>query len=85
MDERSTIRSHLAGLLKRKGDARPFADGERLLVTGRLDSADVVEMVVLLETSFGVNFGERGFDPEVFECVDSLVEFISGPRERALP
>lgn len=82
MDKREIIRKHVTELLARKGDHRPFGDDDRLLVTARLDSIDVVETVAFLEDTFAVDFGARDFDQGVFESVSSLVAFVdeSAPR-----
>jgi acyl carrier protein len=77
MSERVRIRQQLAALLVATGDERPFSDDEPLLMTARLDSVDVIEMVSFLEASFGVDFAARDFDPAIFESVDSIVAFLA--------
>lgn len=78
MNPRERIRSELAGLLARKGDTRPFADDDNLLLSARLDSVDVVELVSFLEQSFSVDFAAQEFDPEQFESVETLLGLVAG-------
>ncbi len=70
------IREFLKSLLARKGDTGGFADDEGLLVAGRLDSVDVMEIVVFLESSFGIDFSEHPFDQGDFDSVTSIVVLV---------
>jgi acyl carrier protein len=83
MDDRERIRQKLAALLGDHGDKRPFADDEALLMTARIDSVDVVEMVAFLEATFGVDFAARDFDPSIFESVESILAFVAEARQEA--
>jgi acyl carrier protein len=76
MDKRSKVRVFLEGLLKRKGDAAGFTDSDRLITAGRLDSIDALDVVVFLEDSYGVDFGDRQFDQDELDSVNRIVELI---------
>jgi acyl carrier protein len=76
-DRRAQVRTIFAGLLGKKDDGRPFADGEPLLTTGRLDSLDVLEVITLFEQSFAVDFSAVPFDQSDFESVESACAFLS--------
>jgi acyl carrier protein len=66
------IRSFVQQLLDAKDDRRPLADDESLLLSGRLQSVDAVEIVVFLEEKFGLDFSDIGFDREQLDSVDAI-------------
>lgn len=82
MNPRSQIRQFVAELLRRKGDQAPFADSESLILGGRLESIDAVEIVMFLENRFGVDFSIVGFDQTLIDSVD-LIAALIGERAAA--
>lgn len=78
MDQRSTVRAQIVRLLSIKGDRLPFEDGESLLLSGRLDSLNVLELVTFLEKEFHYSMTEDSFDPSQFDSVDSIVSMVAG-------
>jgi acyl carrier protein len=76
MDQRPTIRQFLKELLATKGDALQFADSDSLLLGGRLQSLDAVEIVVFLEEQFGLDFAVIGFDQEKIDTVDAIASLV---------
>lgn len=82
MDSVATIRSFVAALLARRGDSAVFSDDESLVARGRLDSVDVMEIVMFLEEQFGIDLGERGFNLDDYDSVArmaALVEQLQPP------
>jgi acyl carrier protein len=47
-----------------------------LLLGGRLQSLDAVEIVVFLEEKFGPDFAATGFDQEKIDTVDAIASLI---------
>ena len=78
MDHRQAIRTFVGELLTAKGDTRSTADGDALIVSGRLASMDVLNLVGFLEERYGVDFSD-GFDQNDLDSVDSIVALV---RER---
>jgi acyl carrier protein len=75
------IHDYICNLLMANGDSNPLADDDSLLLSGRLQSIDAVEIVVFLEEQFGIDFAKVGFDREQIDSVDaicSLVESVNG-------
>jgi acyl carrier protein len=72
MDHKSTIRQFMQRLLAQKGDQRPFGDSDSLLLSGRLQSVDAVEVVLFLEEQWGIDFAEIGFDEAQLDSVDAI-------------
>jgi acyl carrier protein len=65
------IRQFLQNLLTQKKDTRPFTDDTSLILGGRLDSIDTVDLVLFLETAFGLKFG-NGFQRDVLDTVNRI-------------
>lgn len=76
MEPKSLVRKFLQELLARKGDAEPFSDQASLVLSGRLQSIDAVELAVFLENQFQVNFADSGFDQETIDTVDAILALV---------
>jgi acyl carrier protein len=72
MKGKADIREFVRNLLITNGDTEPLADQDSLLLSGRLQSIDAVEIVVFLEQNFGIDFAEIGFDQELVDSVDAI-------------
>jgi acyl carrier protein len=83
MKGKSEIREFVQGLLAASGDKEPFENNDSLLVSGRLQSIDAVEIVVFLEDAFGIDFAQVGFDREQIDSVDSIDEFIQNAASQS--
>jgi acyl carrier protein len=76
MNDRLAIRGYLQKLLRQKGDPGGFTDSDSLIVTGRLESVDTLEVVVFLEEQFQIDFADRGFDQNDLDSVDSIMSLV---------
>jgi len=70
--QRDKVRRLIEELLQRKGDLQPFEDSDSLVLSGRLDSLDVLEVVAFLEREFHVDFGDQPFDQQIVDSVDEI-------------
>ena len=82
MERKAAIREFVQNLLARKGDTQPFSDEASLLLSGRLQSVDAVELAVFLEEKFGVDFANTGFDQEMIDSLDAISELVEGSVSR---
>jgi len=80
MDHKIAIRQFVRGLLANKGDDKMLNDGSYLLTSGRLDSVDAVQIVVMLEERFGVDFSKIGFDQTMIDSVDAIDSLVRSAR-----
>lgn len=64
---------NLSEVPTKNGDTRPFTDSDSLILSGRLQSVEVLEIVVFLEENFGMDFSE-GFDQAWLDSVDEIVK-----------
>ena len=76
MTDRVTVREFVQSLLRPKGDQEGFADSDSLIVSGRLDSVDTIELLEFLEQQYGVDFAERGFDQNDLDSLDAIMAFL---------
>ena len=74
MNEKAEIHDYVHNLLRENGDDAELVDHESLLVSGRLQSIDVVAIVLFLEQHFGIDFAKIGFDREQIDSIDAIYE-----------
>jgi acyl carrier protein len=77
---RTAIRDFLNRLLARDGEPAPFSDEDSLLLSGRLQSVDGVEIVVFLEEQYGLDFAAMGFDLAKIDSVNAISALIDAKR-----
>jgi acyl carrier protein len=75
-ESKQMIREFLQSLLNQKMDTRPFSDDSSLILGGRLDSIDTVELVLFLETAFGMKFG-TGLHREQLDTVNTIAALVN--------
>lgn len=71
-ESKQMIREFVRNLLTQKKDTRPFGDDTSLILSGRMDSIDTVELVLFLETAFGLKFGSGGLRRDQLDTVNTL-------------
>ena len=76
MDRKTTIRQYLTELLAQKGDRRAFDDDTSLLLGGRLDSIDTVEIILFLEKEFEIEIARDGFQRTQLDTVNRIDAFV---------
>jgi acyl carrier protein len=77
MATRDQVRDYIKKVLREnKDDANDFADGDSLVLTGRLSSLDVVDVLTYLEKTFGFEMDPSEFDLERFDSVDSILKML---------
>jgi acyl carrier protein len=76
LNQQQTIRTYLGSLLKEHDDTKPFSDDENLIVSGRLDSLNVLAVVAFLDSNFGFSLGPSEFDPFKFGSVESILGLL---------
>jgi acyl carrier protein len=74
--ELEKIRAIVAAALREAGDESPFSDDDSLVVTDRLSSLDVVNILLELEQTFGIEIHADEFDVMRFDTVASIRELL---------
>lgn len=77
MNARAKLRDYVAARLRLAGDEGAFADSDGLFTSGRLDSLNTVQMVLFLESEFGIDFGTLGFDASQIDSIDAMMALIA--------
>jgi len=72
MKGKPEIHEFVKSLLINNGDDGPLADDDSLLLSGRLQSIDAVEIVLFLEENFGIDFAVIGFDKDQIDSIDAI-------------
>jgi acyl carrier protein len=76
-ERRERVRAFVAELLRAKGDGDPFGDDTSLyIMSGRMDSLNVIDMVNFLETEFGLDLSGTDFSPESMDSVNSIIKLL---------
>jgi len=81
MDAFDDVRNLFRDLLAEKGDRHPFSDSASLFLTGRLSSMDAVQVIVLLEERFGIDFSETGFDQSQIDSVAAIQSLVERAKK----
>ena len=76
MSKQAEIRNFVEEILNNKGDSSGFTDQQLLVTEGRLDSLDVMTIVVFLEENYGVDFSDRPFDQGEFDSIESITALV---------
>jgi acyl carrier protein len=58
-----------------------LGDNDELIASGLIDSLAILEIVLYLEETYGIDFSVRGIDREEFNSIGSILELI----ERQIP
>ncbi|WP_300617528.1 acyl carrier protein [Dokdonella sp.] len=76
MSIESQVRNYILENLLFSSNPADLASGESLLDRGVIDSTGVLEIVLFLETTFGVKVKDSEMLPENFDSVDNIVRFV---------
>jgi acyl carrier protein len=77
MSAREQVREYLARVLRETAnDTDPIGDDDSLVVSGRLSSVDVVDVITFLESNFDFRMDPNGFHQAKFDTVNSIVAML---------
>ena len=77
MTQRETVREYVQKVLREnKDDTAAISDSESLVLSGRLSSLDIVDVLTFLEEQFGFEIDPNDFDQAKFDTIDSIVEMV---------
>ncbi|HLI11473.1 MAG TPA: phosphopantetheine-binding protein [Alphaproteobacteria bacterium] len=79
---RAKLRNYLGERLRLAGESGAFADSESLFTSGRLDSLNTVQLVLFLESEFGIDFGTLGFDVSQIDSIDAIMALLDEQAAR---
>jgi acyl carrier protein len=73
---RSQMRNYVIQRLRMKGDGAPLGDDDLLFTSGRLDSLDAIEIIMTIETDYGMNCSEIDFDLTRLDSITAIADLI---------
>jgi acyl carrier protein len=76
MNTRNEVRAQVERILVKKGDQEPLSDTDSLVLSGRLDSIDILQIVVFLEGAYNIDFADQPFDQEDFDSIARILTLI---------
>ncbi len=77
MNTREEVRQFIRKILREnKDDTAPLTDDQSLVLSGRLSSLDVVDVLTFLEGHFGFAMDPNQFDQGLFDSVDRIVALL---------
>jgi acyl carrier protein len=82
MDTRQKLRAFVAQLLSNNDDTGEFMDSDSLLLSGRLQSIDAIEIALFLEREYAIDFAEVGFDEMQLDSIDRIASFVEAASRR---
>jgi acyl carrier protein len=74
------LRQYLRTIQKPGVSVESLGLDDPLVASGLLDSLAIMQIVVWLEESYGIDFAASGFDPERLATMGSIVELIEQSR-----
>ena len=70
------LRAYLRTIQKPNMPIDRVSDSDGLVASGLIDSLAIVQIVMYLETSYGIEFAESGIDPERLASIDSITDLV---------
>ena len=58
-----------------------LADTDRLVATGLIDSLAILQIVMYLETTYGIDFSIRGVSPEELGSIGGILDLIEQDKK----
>lgn len=77
LEKSDTVRNTITEMLVERDQDPHFADDESLFDSGRLDSIAAVNILLVLETDYGVDLSDPDFDISQIDTLQQIVELVS--------
>jgi acyl carrier protein len=74
------VRRIVTGIMRERGLLSPNGDDESLFASGKLDSMMAVELILRLETEFGIDFSRLDFDISLIDSVNAITALVLAGR-----
>lgn len=74
------LRAFLRVIQKPNRPVESVGEYERLVASGLIDSLAIVQIVMYLESTYGIDFAGSGIDPERLATIASITDLIEEHR-----
>ncbi len=78
--DRVSIRATIEALFAERGDKAPVKDGDSLFFSGRLDSLAATQLMLVLESDYGVDLSDADFDITRLDTLAEIEELVARAR-----
>jgi acyl carrier protein len=82
VNDKSPIRNLVRKLLTANGDTGPVEDQDSLLLSGRLQSIDIVEIVMFLDQNYGIDITQFDFEREQIDSIDAIQQLTENAQSQ---
>lgn len=72
------LRDFIDKALASQADRGEYSDDEALFSSGRLDSFTMMNLVMYLEQTFGIDFSRMEFDVELVDSIAAIESLVDG-------
>jgi acyl carrier protein len=79
-DRTNEIRLLVNQLLRERGSPAARFDDESLFLSGKLDSSTAINLIMALETDFGVDFSRIDFDLSTIDSIATIASLVRQSR-----
>ncbi|WP_313950735.1 acyl carrier protein [Accumulibacter sp.] len=76
VNAKQKLREFLKETLAKLADHKEFSDSESLFISGRLDSFSMMNLIMHLEESCGIDFSDLDFDVGLVDSVDDIEALV---------
>lgn len=75
------LREFLGESLRKLGDYNELSDSESIFVSGRLDSFSMMNLIMYLEESSGIDFSDFEFDVDLVDSANEIERFVDSRKQ----
>lgn len=83
VNAKEKLRAYLDDAVQRQGGHGSLADDESLFISGLLDSFSMMNLVMYLETAFGLDFSDFEFDVHLVDSVNGIEALVDSKMRPA--
>lgn len=76
LSAKQQLRDFIDQALASQADRGAYADDEALFSSGRLDSFTMMNLVMYLEQTFGIDFSSTGFDIDLVDSIAAIESLV---------
>ena len=76
LSAKQQLKDFIDQALASQADRGAYADDEALFSSGRLDSFTMMNLVMYLEQTFGIDFSSTGFDIDLVDSIAAIESLV---------
>lgn len=76
VNAKQKLSEFLKEALEKQGDHNELSNSESIFISGRLDSFSMMNLIMYLENSFGIEFSDFEFDVNLVDSINDIEAFV---------